>query len=769
MMRSLLLTCAASLIVVQASRLQSAAETAAPQSAPLVLVGAAKIDITPDYPVRLTGYGSRTKESEGVAQKIWAKALVIGGHPHPDPLQSRERENARADVSTHQNDDEEPVLLLTAENCGIQETMVDEVARRLAEKAGLKRERIVCCSTHTHSAPMVNGFAPFILGGTLPPEQQRHVDRYTQEVIDKLTQVALDALAARRPARLAWGAGTVRFAMNRREMKDGKYKGFGEQLNGPVDHRLPVLAAHDEQGKLLAVVANYACHCTTLGGEFNQIDGDWAGYADEFLEAEHPGAVALQTIGCGADANPSPRGTLELCRRHGRELADEVNRLLATDLKPLDVRTIRCVLHHIDLPFDTLPTRDQLVAESKQKGPIAARARFFLDKLDRGERLPNSIRYPVATWTWGDDLAMVFLGGEVVVDYAARLRDLADENRLWINAYANDVPCYIASKRILREGGYEADQSMVYYGGRLAPQDEDLIIAAVQQELPPQFLTAEMQLDFPPPKSPAEGLASIHVRPGLKVELVASEPLIVDPVAFDWGPDGRLWVVEMRDYPNGMDGKGKPGGRIKVLEDTHGDGHFDKATIFLDDIPYPTGVKVWRKGILVCAAPLIFYAEDTTGSGRADKRVTLYEGFGTGNQQHRVNGLRWSFDNWLLAGNGNSGGTIKSSLSGQTVNVNGRDLRIRPDSGDFEAQSGQTQYGICRDDWGSRFGGDNSQPMWHYVLDDHYLRRNPHLIPPSARKNVPVEPGAARLPAQPDARAIQRFRDREPLHIGLQP
>ncbi len=619
MFRSLVALCATSIVVVQASRLRSAAETSAPKT---VLVGAAKVDITPDYPVRLTGYGSRTKESEGVTQKIWARALVIGGR-------------IGGDAKSSEPDDEAPVLLLTAENCGIQETMLDEVARRLAEKAGLKRERIVCCSTHTHSAPMVNGFAPFILGGTLPPEHQRHVDRYTQEVIDKLTQVALDALAARRPARLSWGAGTVGFAVNRRAMKDGIYKGFGEELNGPVDRRLPILVARDEQGKLLAVVANYACHCTTLDGNFNQICGDWAGYADEYLEAEHPGAIALQTIGCGADANPAPRGTLELCRKHGRELADEVNRILATDqepirepsaekgtvpfsspgigkgdsprrfsdrlLKPLNSQTIRCRLNHIDLPFDTLPTRDQLAADAKKTGPVAARAKFLLDKLDRGEKLSNSIRYPVATWTWGDELAMVFLGGEVVVDYAARLRNLADENRLWINAYANDVPCYIASKRVLREGGYEADQSMVYYGrpARLAPQDEDLIVDAVQQLLPHEFLTAEMQRDFPPPKSPNEGLASIHVRAGLKVELVASEPLIVDPVAFDWGSDGRLWVVEMRDYPNGMDGKGKPGGRIKVLEDTHGDGHYDKATVFLDDIPYPTGIKVWRKGILV--------------------------------------------------------------------------------------------------------------------------------------------------------------------------
>jgi putative membrane-bound dehydrogenase-like protein len=138
---------------------------------------------------------------------------------------------------------------------------------------------------------------------------------------------------------------------------------------------------------------------------------------------------------------------------------------------------------------------------------------------------------------------------------------------------------------------------------------------------------------------------------------------------------------------------------------------------------------------------------------------SLYEGFGTGNQQHRVNGLRWSFDNLAARWHDNSGGTIKSSLRVQSVKVNGRDLRIRPDSGDFEAQSGQTQYGICRDDWGNRFGGDNSQPMWHYVLDDHYLRRNPYFVPPSARKNVPVEPGAARV--YPLSRTLARFNDFE--------
>ncbi len=271
------------------------------------------------------------------------------------------------------------------------------------------------------------------------------------------------------------------------------------------------------------------------------------------------------------------------------------------------------------------------------------------------------------------------------------------------------------------------------------------------------------ELTMSTPLSPKESLKAMHVRPGMKIELVAAEPLVVDPVAFDWGPDGRLWVVEMRDYPSGMtwnkegDEFGKPGGRVKVLTDVDGDGRYDKAAIFLDEIPFPTGVKVWRKGILVTAAPEIFYAEDKDGDDRADERKVLYRGFGEGNQQHRVNGLRWGLDNWLYVGNGDSGGVIKSLKTDKEVNVNGRDLRIRPDAGELDVVSGNTQFGRERDDWGNWFGNNNSDPLWHYTLDDHYLRRNKHLTSPPVKKQVSVTPGAA--PVFPRSKTLTRFND----------
>lgn len=267
--------------------------------------------------------------------------------------------------------------------------------------------------------------------------------------------------------------------------------------------------------------------------------------------------------------------------------------------------------------------------------------------------------------------------------------------------------------------------------------------------------------EMPPPLEPAEALASIQLRPGMEVELVAAEPLVMDPVGFDWGADGRLWVVEMRDYPNGMtwnqpdDPMNEPGGRIKVLTDTDGDGRYDEAQVFLEGLGYPTAVKVWGKGVLVTVAPQILYAEDTDDDGVADKREVWFEGFARSNQQHRVNGLAWGLDNWLHVANGDGGGVIRSGQTREEVDIRGNDLRIDPFTGRIELLSGRTQCGRHRDDWGNWFGCNNSNPLWHFPLRFDSLLRNPLVSAPRAYVDVPVEPGAA--PVHPASETLERF------------
>jgi putative membrane-bound dehydrogenase-like protein len=248
----------------------------------------------------------------------------------------------------------------------------------------------------------------------------------------------------------------------------------------------------------------------------------------------------------------------------------------------------------------------------------------------------------------------------------------------------------------------------------------------------------------PGPQSPQQSLAAIRTHKDLLVELVAAEPLLASPVAIDFGPDGRLWVAEMIDYPAGNKGDYKPGGRIVVLEATHGDRKYDKATVFLDNIPFPTGLTVWRKGLLVCTAPDILYAEDTDGDGKADVVRKLFNGFGDKNYQARVNSLEYGLDNWVYGSCGLFGGQIHS-FAGGTINLGDRDFRVHPDTGVLEPATGRTQQGRVRDDWGNWFGCDNTNLLWHYPLADHYLCRNPHVIPPIAAVTVPDYPQSNKL------------------------
>jgi putative membrane-bound dehydrogenase-like protein len=688
----------------------------APASLP---VGVARVDITPSYPVRLSGFGFRRTESEGITQRIWAKALAVG------------------------DDKQGPAVLLTVDNLGVPEALVRELAARLRKKAGVRRERLAVTATHTHTAPMLTGVAPTLFGQPIPNKHQRHIDRYTRELTDKLEQAALAALKDRRPARLAWAFGKVTFARNRRTR------------GGPVDHDLPVLVVQDLKGKVRAVYVSYACHCVTLSN--NKVSGDWAGYAQEAIERLYPGAVALVSVGCGGDSNPSSGVTgdkVDVARKQGEQIAAEVKRLLRGKLTPL-TGPLTTQLARLTLPFDKLPTRAQWQERVKQGGAVGYHAKVQLARLDRGEKLATHIDYPVQTWTFGDQLAVVFLPGEAVVDYALRLKRELDRRRLWVNAYANDAPCYIPSERVLKEGGYEGGGAMVYYDRptRLKPGLEDKIVGEVRRQLGDRFQAPRRFSS--PPLSPKESLACLRTTGKLEVQLVAAEPLVESPVAIDFGPDGRLWVAEMRDYPLGMDGKYKPGGRIKVLESSKGDGVYDKATVFLDNIPFPTGVTVWRKGVLVCAAPDILYAEDTKGTGKADVVRKLFSGFATHNYQARVNSLRYGLDNWVYGSSGIFGGKVKS-FSGKTADLRGRDFRCRPDTGAIEPVSGLTQQGRVRDDWGDWFGCDSGTLIRHYPLADHYLARNPHVLSPAPHVLVPDDPDPNQL--YPATGKLQLFK-----------
>lgn len=416
--------------------------------------GVARVEITPTEPTWMAGFAARKHPAEGTLHPLWAKALVL------DDGQGRR------------------VAIVTADLIGTTRELGDAVAA----KTGIPRERIVLNSSHTHCGPVIGGCAP--VAYDLDAAQTEIVEKYRQTLIDKVAGVIQKASAALTPAELAYGEGKATFAINRRSVRSGQYV-IAPNPEGPVDHVVPVLRVSDKQGRPLAVLFGYACHNTTLGGDHYQYNGDYAGFAQIAFEKSHPGTTALFMIGCGADSNPNPRGTVELAQQHGESLADAVAQALDGKLEPLE-GPLSVHFERVDLPFVEPPTRHQLETARGQGNVYQQRlAAELLRRLEELGSLDRSYPCPIQVVRFGDDLAMVALSGETVVDYALRLRRELPDRRLWIAGYCNEVFAYVPSERVLAEGGYEGGGAMVYFGwhGSFQPGLEDRIIACVKKLL----------------------------------------------------------------------------------------------------------------------------------------------------------------------------------------------------------------------------------------------------------------------------------------------
>lgn len=418
--------------------------------------GVAVRTITPAEPMWLAGYSSRNKPADGKLTELYVKALAL-----EDPAGER-------------------FVLLTADLVGVPRALTESVAAEVRRRAGLPRERLLFAVSHTHCGPVIRDNLSDMY--EMPAEYAAKVGPYTDSVGQRMVEAAVAALADLRPARLAVGQGTARFAVNRRKPTPG---GVVNDANpdGPVDHAVPVLRVESPAGKLRAVAFGYACHNTTM--QFFQWSGDYAGVATARLEEKHPGAVALFWAGCGGDANPLPRSKLELLQKYGRELADAVDAVLAGKLTSVQGR-LAARYATVSVAFDKLPGKEQLAAEALSKNYALRKRAERLLRLatEQGQLADRYPHYPVQVVRLGDRVTWIALGGEVVVDYALRLKkELAGTRAVWVTAYANDVMAYVPSARVLKEGGYEADSSMIYYGHptKWAPTIEETIVGKVHE------------------------------------------------------------------------------------------------------------------------------------------------------------------------------------------------------------------------------------------------------------------------------------------------
>jgi hypothetical protein len=413
--------------------------------------GAARVDTTPQKPVRMAGYASRTSPSQGVAHPLAAKALAIA--------------DGKGGLA----------VLVTCDIIAFRRPFTDRVTSRVEAKHGLPRENLVLFASHTHAGPSpAEASSP---DGTPVSEELRNNVEYTKELEDKIVDVVGTALFRMEPAELSYGVGRAHFALNRREPTPRGIR-LGKFPEGPVDESVPILRVRGSGGKPLAILFGYACHNTTLRPDMMKIDADYAGYAQDRIEVDNPGAVAMFVTGCAGDADPHPFGKLEMAKDHGEELGSAVKFVLdhpnwwtplAGDLRTSFVETTI----HFGGPTD------RASYEKLLKDPNSGRqrhARRMIEAIDKGRPIRSEYpHYSVHAIALGDRLTMMALSGEVVVDYAMRLRrDLGGEGRaVWVAAYADDVIGYIPSVRVLKEGGYEAGEA--FYGSPWpAPLAEDI-------------------------------------------------------------------------------------------------------------------------------------------------------------------------------------------------------------------------------------------------------------------------------------------------------
>jgi neutral ceramidase len=415
--------------------------------------GAAAIDITPDGPVWMAGYGSRNKPSEGVAQRIYAKALAID-------------DNAKGRT-----------VIVTLDLIGVPRELRDGVERRVHKQYGLSPESILLNASHTHSGPAPSS------RGVDDPTYAKVAISYQRVLEEKIVQVIGHALSRSGPAHLYFTRARAGFAMNRR-LRVGQEIRNSPNPDGPVDHDVPVLRVVGPDGDLKAVLFGYACHNTVTG--FYTINGDYAGYAQAYLEQAHPGAVALFLTGAGGDQNPYPRhASLEQSEQHGRTLANAVEAAMQVTMQRSLDGPLRSALGNVELAYANISRADLERRANSRDSDDVKRAKVLLKALD-AETLEKSYRCPVQVVRFGTNLTLVAIGGEATVEYSLRLkRELKSEPAaVWVAGYSNDGFGYLGSKQVIEQGGYEGySANLRWHPGPWATDTEERVIQKVYELL----------------------------------------------------------------------------------------------------------------------------------------------------------------------------------------------------------------------------------------------------------------------------------------------
>ncbi|HEX2477428.1 MAG TPA: neutral/alkaline non-lysosomal ceramidase N-terminal domain-containing protein [Lacipirellulaceae bacterium] len=417
--------------------------------------GAASVCITPDEPLWLAGYAVRTAPARGKISDLYTSALAL------------------------EDETGQRFVIASADVIAITRAIADRVADAVCSRHGLARSQLLLTATHTHYGPEFRADKQVFFN--IPDEYAAAFKGIAKKLVAALSQVIDQAITDLEPATLFARKTSASFAHNRRRHGVVDGRPAAEDI---IDHDVPVLDCVDALGNHKAIVYGYACHNTTIPPDDLRYCADWAGFANQELQQAFPGVTGLFIPGAGADQDPEPRGSIELSREHGRQIAQAVQETL--NAPGIEITgTIRTELEDVKLELEPVTqVRLEKMLESDDP-PQRVKARFLLDALDRGEKLITSYPAPVQVVRLGNELIIVALGGEPVVDWAHKFKQGATQRvpgreqgagilaprsslpalsspLIWVAGYCNDMFGYLPTRRVQSEGGYEGGRSNLW-------------------------------------------------------------------------------------------------------------------------------------------------------------------------------------------------------------------------------------------------------------------------------------------------------------------
>lgn len=629
---------------------------------------------------------------------------------------------------------EKPIVMGAIDWIGVSNEAQDVFRDALADAAGTDRQHVAVHALHQHDAPGADFTAEKIVKELGLEGYARLQSDFARVVIKRAADAIRDALPDAQPVtHYGWGEVEVeKIASNRRMLEeDGTFREMRwtrttdprlrAEPEGVIDPEVSLLSFWNED-QPVAVLSYYACHPQSYY-RTGVPSPDFPGIARFIRGQGQPAALHVHFNGAGGNigAGKYNDGDTENRMVLADRLAQGMRKAWTTTLKhPLTADDIGWAIEPVRLePADHID--EEKLLELLNSGQAEDAFLTEVDKLAWLRRYNEGHAIDISCLSVGK-ARVLNMPGELFVEYQLAAKAMRPDLDVAMAAYGEYGPGYIGTAIAYEEGGYETSDR----ASNVGPEAEAILTEAMEKLLGQVPEENDFRI---PPRSVEDAIQSFEVAEGFEMQLVAAEPNVVEPILISYDENGQMYVAEYLKFPSKGGVSYRPDGRIRMLRDLDGDGHYEWSQVFANNIEWPTGILPWKGGVYVVAAPDLWYFKDTDGDGEAEVREKLFTGFGFRNDEGTANNLIWGLDNWIYGAGSNSSGDIRpvNDPDAKPLSLRNRDFRFHPETLEFQTISGSQQYGNSIDDWGNRFICENSKPAVQVVLPSHYLERNPYL------------------------------------------